>query len=213
MTTPPRFIEPQLSTLVKAPPAGEEWVHEIKYDGYRMAIHFAGPKVQLLTRTGLDWTDRYPDVAKAAAKLRLKDAYIDGELCEVRKDGTTGFPEEGSENIAFFAFDLLFHDGKDMMRLPLADRKAQLEKRLKKAGSLIRYAEHIDGEGNRVLQAACTMKVEGVISKRRNAPYVPGDRATWQKIEMLQSGRVHHCWVYAIRRQPPPYQLPFAGLL
>ena len=115
---PPRWIEPQLSKLVAKAPSGPRWVHEIKFDGYRMAARIEHGKVQLLTRTGLNWTTKYPAIAAALAKLRVKTAYIDGELCGVRPDGVTSFSimqqaaDRGSAGLVYFAFDLLELDGR-----------------------------------------------------------------------------------------------------
>ena len=130
---PPRRIQPQLSKLVEKPPTGPNWVHEIKFDGFRMAARLNRGKVQLLTRSGLDWTDKYPATAAALAKLRVKSAYLDGELCGDREDGVTSFElmqqasDAGSGGLVYFAFDLLELDGEDISRLPLLERKGMRE--------------------------------------------------------------------------------------
>jgi hypothetical protein len=128
----PRWIAPQLSKLVEKAPTGPQWVHEIKFDGFRMAARIELGKAQLLTRSGLDWTGKYPATAAAFAKLRVKTAYIDGELCGVRMDGVTSFElmqqssDAGYGGLVHFAFDLIERDGENVASLPLLRRKERL---------------------------------------------------------------------------------------
>ncbi len=190
---PPRFIEPQLSLLVKAPPAGPEWAHELKYDGYRIHARLEGGKVRLLTRTGLDWTERYEATARAVSVIDAQSAYLDGELCAVRADGTTSFAEmqaatdEGrSAHLVYFVFDLLFVDGEKLTGRPLLERKERLGSLLERAPPSVRYSDHHVGDAQRFLEAACAAKAEGIVSKRINAPYAPGNRGLWQKSKCLQ---------------------------
>src|SRR5579863_5612699 len=131
---PPPFIAPQLTALVRAPPGGEGWGHEIKLDGYRLHARIADGKVQLLTRTGLDWSGRYAAIAAALRELPVTSAYLDGEVCAFRADGTTSFSDLQaatdalrSAGLTYVAFDLLFLDGEDWRARPLAERKARLE--------------------------------------------------------------------------------------
>jgi len=184
----PSFIPPQLSQLVKAPPEGDAWAHELKYDGYRIHARLTGREARLLTRTGLDWTDRYQATAKALSGIKTRGAYLDGELCAVRPDGTTSFAElqaatdsRCTHHLVYFAFDLLFLNGRDMRAAPLLDRKGRLEALLKGAPQSIQYSGHHIGDGKRILDAACGAKAEGIISKRVDAPYVPGNRGLWRK--------------------------------
>jgi ATP-dependent DNA ligase len=127
--TLPRWVQPQLSKLVQKAPTGSLWVHEIKFDGYRMAARIDHGMVRLLTCSGLDWTEKYLATVAALAKLRVKTAYIDGELCGVRQDGVTSFElmqlssDAGYGGLVHFAFDLLELDGEDVARLPLLERK------------------------------------------------------------------------------------------
>jgi DNA ligase D-like protein (predicted ligase) len=190
---PPKFIRPQLSLLVETTPAGSDWAHEIKYDGYRIHARLDRGKALLLTRTGLDWTDRYEPTAKAISALAAQTAYVDGELCAVRSDGTTSFSEmqaatdEGrTANLVYFVFDLLFLDGEKLAGLPLLERKERLKALVEGAPRSIQYSDHHIGDGQRFLQAACGAKAEGIISKRVNAPYVPGDRGVWRKAKCYQ---------------------------
>jgi len=190
---PPKFIRPQLSLLVEAPPSGQDWAHEIKYDGYRIHARLVGGEARLLTRTGLDWTDRYAATAKAISALPAQTAYLDGELCAVRPDGTTAFSEmqaatdEGrTASLVYFVFDLLFLDGMKLAGLPLLERKERLHALVQGAPRSIKYSDHHVGDGQRFLQAACGAKAEGIISKRVDAPYIPGDRGVWRKSKCYQ---------------------------
>ena len=188
----PRFIAPQLSQLVKAPPSGADWAHELKYDGFRFHARLDRGEVRLLTRTGLDWTEKYGAIERALASITARSAYLDGELCAVRPDGTTSFPdlqaasdERRTVNLVYFAFDLLFHDGRDLMALPLRDRKERLRKLLRGAPRGVVFSDHHIGDGQRFLDAACGAKAEGIVSKRINAAYAPGNRGLWQKSKCL----------------------------
>ncbi len=130
----PQFVPPQLSQPVEKPPSGPQWVHEIKLDGFRMAARIDNGRVQLLTRTGLDWTDKYPSAIAALANVRVKTAYIDGELCGVDEAGLPNFAQtqaatdgERGVQLVYYAFDLLHLGGWDVSSLPLIERKALLE--------------------------------------------------------------------------------------
>ncbi|MGX9966287.1 DNA ligase D [Roseomonas sp. F4] len=182
----PRFVPPQLCRLVTTPPRGEGWLHELKIDGYRLQMRIQGGKVTLRTRTGLDWTDRFPDIAKAAAGL--PDALIDGEAAALDAKGQPDFPalqavlsgmRQGK--LVFFAFDLL-HDGrKDLQALPLDARKQALRKLLPAKGAVLRYLDHFPAPGDAVLASACRLEMEGIVSKRRDAPYASGRGDSWTK--------------------------------
>ncbi|HWI27243.1 MAG TPA: non-homologous end-joining DNA ligase, partial [Stellaceae bacterium] len=186
---PPPFVAPQLSQLVNAPPEGDGWAHEIKYDGYRIHARVVRGEVTLLTRTGLDWTERYQTTAKALCVIKIRGgAYLDGELCAVNPDGTTSFANlqaatdaRSTEHLIYFAFDLLFLNGKDLTGAPLLDRKSRLEALLKASPQTIQYSGHHIGDGKRILDAACGAKAEGIVSKRVDAPYAPGNRGLWRK--------------------------------
>jgi bifunctional non-homologous end joining protein LigD len=166
-------------------------VHEIKFDGFRMAARIEGGKVQLLTRSGLDWTAKYPSTAAAFAELPVKTAFIDGELCGVRADGVTSFElmqqsaDPGYGGLAHFAFDLLELDGENSAQLPLLQRKERLAQLLKGPPAGIVYSEHESGDGEAFRRAACQHRLEGVVSKRTDRPYLPGDRGAWVKSKCL----------------------------
>jgi len=189
---PPAWVKPQLALPVKEAPAGPDWLHEIKYDGYRLHARIEGGDVALLTRNGLDWTHKYPAIPAALAVLGLGDVYLDGELCALNPDGTTSFSalqaatdERGSAELVYFLFDLLFVDGLDIADRPLMERKVLLERMLAGAPGAIRYSDHVAGDGPRFRAAACQAKAEGIISKRADAPYKPGDRGLWRKAKCL----------------------------
>jgi len=184
----PAFVQPQLARLVDQPPSGAGWIHEVKFDGYRMQLRVENGKARLLTRKGLDWTDKFAATAKAAAKL--PDCIIDGEVCALDHNGAPDFAalqaalsDGKSEALIFFAFDFLFADGEDLRPLPLLERKNRLEALLKKAktDSHLRFVDHFTSSGDAVLQSACRMNLEGIISKRGDAPYTSGRGDTWTK--------------------------------
>lgn len=187
--SPPDFAAPQLATLADAPPAGAHWVHEVKYDGYRLLAACDRGMVRLFTRTGLDWTQRMAGLANAFAALDLDRALIDGEVCVVDANGRTSFAalqdalKSGQDTLSFFAFDLLRHGGKDLRPHPLRVRKRRLEAVLAGRQSPVRYSTHVEGDGARVLDAFCAEGFEGVVSKRADAPYVSGRTKTWLKVK------------------------------
>jgi bifunctional non-homologous end joining protein LigD len=166
-------------------------VHEVKFDGFRMAARIDSGPMQLLTRSGLDWTAKYPSTAAAFAKLPVQTAYIDGELCGVRADGVTSFElmQQSSDaaygGLVHFAFDLLELDGVDVARLPLLQRKERLARLLKDPPAGVVYSEHEGGDGEAFRRAACQHGLEGVVSKRIDRPYLPGDRGAWVKSKCL----------------------------
>jgi DNA ligase D-like protein (predicted ligase) len=191
-TALPGWIKPQLTKLVDEPPEGREWLHEIKFDGYRMHARLDRGAVRLLTRTGLDWTRKYSGIAAAVASLPAREAYLDGELCGVRPDGTTSFSliqnasDTGNSGaLVFFLFDLLHLDGEAIAPMPLVERKERLRRLLSDAGSPLHFSDHQIGRGRAFYDHACALKVEGIVSKRVDAPYTPGNRGLWLKVKCL----------------------------
>ncbi|MBA4761107.1 DNA ligase D [Sphingomonas sp.] len=184
----PAFRPPQLATLVDTVPAGNGWLHEMKYDGYRalVAIGKGGPRVY--TRSGLDWTDKFTGIAEAAATLPAASALIDGEVVAF-KQGKPDFStlqdalSNGSGDLAFFAFDLLEHDGEDLADLPQIDRKERLRTLLDGADPRLLFSEHVLGAGEKLFEAMCREGHEGVISKRADAPYRGKRTKSWLKIK------------------------------
>jgi DNA ligase D-like protein (predicted ligase) len=167
-------------------------LHEIKFDGYRMHGRLDSGDVRLLTRKGLDWTHKYPAIAEALKTLPASQAYLDGELCGVRPDGTTSFDmiqaasEPGNAAaLVFFLFDLLFIDGEDLTRLPLVERKPRLAELLSGKEAQLQYSDHQAGHGPAFYKLVCDRGLEGIVSKRADAPYVPGDRGLWRKTKCL----------------------------
>jgi bifunctional non-homologous end joining protein LigD len=185
----PGFVPPELAKSVDRPPPGAGWGHEIKFDGYRLQLRVEKGKATLKTRKGLDWTPKFKEIAAAAKGL--PDCIVDGEACALDAHGAPDFPalqaalsEGKTQDLVFFVFDLLFAKGEDLRQLPLRDRKARLEALLKDAGVTdprIRYVEHFETAGDAVLQSACRMSLEGIVSKRLNAPYRSGRGEDWVK--------------------------------
>ena len=189
-TSPPTWIKPQLAKLVEKAPDGPDWLHEIKFDGYRMHARLDASRAQILTRRGNDWTDKYPTIAKSIAVMPAQNAYLDGELCGLLPDGKTAFnliqnaTDTGEGSLVFFLFDLLFLDGENLMALPLVERKARLTSLLNGAPDCLRYNDHQIGHSPAFHRLACQHGVEGIVSKRINSRYEP-DRRTWLKIKCL----------------------------
>lgn len=192
----PDFVEPCLATLVEKPPSGETWLHEVKFDGYRLQARVKDGKVRLLTRSGLDWTPRFGrGLVETLAALPCDEALLDGELVALGSGGISSFSalqqalsEGKSAGMVYFAFDLLHLDGEDLRAQPLIARKERLEHLLGAAaaeGSL-RYSEHFVEPGATMLTHACRMGLEGVISKRADAPYRSGRGRDWVKSKCTQ---------------------------
>jgi bifunctional non-homologous end joining protein LigD len=189
---PPKWIKPQLTRLVAEAPTGGGWLHEIKYDGYRMHARIADGQIKLLTRTGLDWSYRYRRTIEALGSFPAKSAYLDGELCALRPDGVPAFSrlqaamdENRTDQLILFVFDLLYLNGESTAQLPLLERKQRLQELFKKEMPALRYSEHVVGDGPRFRQHACQLGLEGAISKRADQPYAPGDRGLWVKSKCL----------------------------
>jgi bifunctional non-homologous end joining protein LigD len=190
--TLPGWVAPQLATLVGAAPDGDEWVHEIKLDGYRVLARIERGRVRLLTRNRQDWTERFPAVAEAAATLPVKEALLDGEIVALDRSGVSSFQalQQGAEgkggwSLAYVAFDLLFLDGRDLRGEPLVERKKALARLLRGRRGRLRYSEHFDAPGPEVHQRACRMHLEGIVSKRKQAPYVAGRGQAWLKVKCV----------------------------
>jgi len=188
---PPKFVAPQLCILVEAVPEGDALLHEIKFDGYRAVSAIAGRKVVICTRKGLDWTDKFPSLASALADLPCRSALIDGEIAVADEGGATDFGAlqsaigKGGKGASYYIFDLLSLDGKDLSGKPLLERKGRLEgllADLPKNGPLF-YSDHVIGGGSAVFDEACDLRLEGVVSKRVDAPYRSGRSHDWVKVK------------------------------
>jgi bifunctional non-homologous end joining protein LigD len=186
----PDFQSPQLATLVDHVPGGGQWLHEVKYDGYRALVGYGGGKAKAWTRNGLDWSDRFAPVVAAAAKLPGA-GLIDGEVVALDSEGRPSFQalqaslKEGSGDYAYFAFDLLTVDGEDLTALPQIERKERLRALLDGAPDPIRYSEHVVGNGEKLFESLCQQGLEGVVSKRADAPYRGRRAQTWVKVKCL----------------------------
>ena len=185
----PDFLPPTLATLANAPPAGERWLHEIKFDGYRLQARIEAGRVKLLTRSGLDWTKKFGKaVPEALRDLPVGTAILDGELVVETGTGASDFSALQADlsagrddRFTFYLFDLLYLDGYDLTRLPLEQRKSLLEKLVPGAEGPLRHSGHFDENGALVLRHACRLSLEGVVSKLRDAPYRAGRSKSWIK--------------------------------
>jgi bifunctional non-homologous end joining protein LigD len=186
----PDFIAPQLCQSVERPPSGAGWAHEIKFDGYRVQLRIDDGKVSLKTRKGLDWTKKFGAIAEEAKSL--PDAIIDGEIVALDDHGAPDFAalqaalsEEDTGDLVFYAFDLLFDGAADQRDKPLSDRKKRLEElltdRTAGEGARLRFVEHFETGGDAVLKSACRLALEGIVSKRLDAPYRSGRGDSWTK--------------------------------
>lgn len=189
----PEFVEPQLALLVKSPPKGDGWIHEIKHDGYRLLARLEEGDVRLITRRGNDWSGSFPTLSAELSHLPAKSALVDGEAVILREDGTSSFQElqntvgtSKEEKVVYFAFDLLYLNGSDLTGLPLARRKELLELVISQGGSgRVRYSDHIEGKGEIFFENACRLGVEGIVSKCADAPYLPGRGGFWVKVKCI----------------------------
>ena len=203
----PRTVVPELATLVSAPPAGGQWLHEIKFDGYRLVCEVRRGKARLLTRHGKDWSDRFAPVAAAAAALPVDSAILDGEVTVLLPDGKTSFQAlqeslgdgggnegtgrpDGAEMV-YFVFDLLYLDGHDLRPAPLLERKQALRGLLDAAGietggGPLRWSDHVAGQGEDFYRHACRFGLEGIVSKRADLAYHSGRSRDWLKVKCLQ---------------------------
>jgi bifunctional non-homologous end joining protein LigD len=189
-STIPEFIAPQLCATFARPPAGKNWIHEIKFDGYQVQMRVEGAAPSLRTRKGLDWTAAFGVITKEAAGL--PNAIVDGGIVALDKNGAPDFAalqaalsEQKTDDLVYFAFDLLFDGNEDLRARPLSERKKRLEQLLgaAKLGDrpLIRYVEHFESGGEAVLRSACRLSLEGIISKKVDARYESGRTETWAK--------------------------------
>ena len=182
------FVAPELATLVEEPPAGSDWIHEAKFDGYRIEAELSAGGPRLYTRSGADWTSVYPTLAAELRRLKIQDALLDGEVVWLEKDGATDFQKlQNSRNtgdhsaIAYFVFDLLRLNGNDLRRLPLAERKEKLAKLLRRARKPIYLTEHFAGDASKLLKITCKKGLEGIVSKRLDSRYLSGRTNDWTK--------------------------------
>ena len=189
--TPPSprsgFIEPCLPSSAERPPAGPDWIHEIKHDGYRLMARRDPTGIRLLTRNGHDWAPRYPLIVEAVDRLKVRSCLIDGEAVACDKNGLAVFErlrrKPTGKHVFLYAFDLLELDGEDLRREPLETRKATLASIVAKAQPGIRFNEHIEGDGPTVFAHACKLGLEGIVSKRKDSVYRSGRSPDWLKMK------------------------------
>ncbi|MBB4638656.1 DNA ligase D [Longimicrobium terrae] len=189
----PAEFTPALATLVDDVPAGDDWIHEIKYDGYRLVAHVRGGKARLITRNGNDWTSKFPEMATALSALPVRDAVLDGELVVLSPDGRTSFQalqnvlnSGRTSELVFYAFDLMHRDGMNLRGASLLSRKEALRELLAgDSAGPVRYSDHIVGNGAVFYQQACGMGLEGIISKRADSPYATRRTRDWLKVKCL----------------------------
>lgn len=191
----PDALRLQLATLVKSPPEGDQWLHEIKFDGYRIVCRIDRGQARLITRGDQDWTNRMPTIAATAAKLPVERAIIDGEVVALEPNGVSSFQklqnafrDQRAKELVYYAFDLLYLDGHDLRGARLEERKAILANLLdhNTSAGQIRYTEHLEGHGQKFFSEACRMALEGIISKRRDRPYVAGRGYDWVKSKCVR---------------------------
>jgi bifunctional non-homologous end joining protein LigD len=186
MTRMPDFVEPALCRIVEVPQGGGDWIHEVKFDGYRMQLRVEKHRAVLRTRKKLDWSARFPEIT--ADSRALRDCLLDGEIVALNKDGVSDFgalqaalSDGKTGNLVFFIFDVLFLEGRDLRGEPLSARKQILEKLLARKAGRLRFVDFFRSHGDAMLNAACKMNLEGVISKRFAAPYRSGRNNDWTK--------------------------------
>lgn len=198
--------QPQLARLVKSAPTGEEWLHEMEYDGYRIGCHITDGKVRLIGSDKKDWTTSFPEIATAAAELGVRSALMDGQVAVLLPDGRTslealqGASSGGSrKRLVYFVFDLLHVSGETLIPRPLVVRKEELLRLVgRRAGGRIRFSEHVRGRGRETFDEACRLGVGGIISKRADAPYIPGRSEFWVQTKCAPSAKV------PVRKAQPP---------
>lgn len=200
-----KFIKPQEPVLVETPPISDDWLHEIKYDGFRTQLILDWAGARALTRTGIDWSKRYWPVVAAAEKLKAKSYILDGEMIAPEADGRPNFHAMHSrmtwnaELLAFVAFDIMHLDGKELRPLPAIERKAILWDLVKPADGIIQYSQHLQGSGDDFYQAVEKMGLEGMVSKRQGSPYRGAKNDSWLKIKCWEIGNFD---LLGIKREP-----------
>jgi bifunctional non-homologous end joining protein LigD len=187
------WLQPELATLVDKAPPGDDWIHEIKYDGYRMLCHVKFGRATVYSRNRKDWTNGLPLLAAAVARLPVDEAWIDGEVIAPDAQGRSSFQAlqnafagEGAERLVYYAFDLPWVDGYDLQHVPLVERKRLLRERVPTSAGMIRYSDHVEGEGETFFGEACGLGLEGIISKRRDSAYSGRRGRDWVKVKCQQ---------------------------
>ena len=194
-TAMPEFVSPQLATLMKEAPTGDEWLHELKFDGYRLLCHVQRGHVRLWTRNQKDWTDKFPGVVKALKALRVQSAILDAEIVAMDSSGRSSFQmlqqaihKTAGQGLVLEVFDVIYLEGFSLTRTPLIERKRALEELIATVAGdrVLRYSDHVEGNGAKFLKQACDFGIEGIVSKLANSPYESTRSHNWQKIKCLK---------------------------
>jgi bifunctional non-homologous end joining protein LigD len=214
-TRMPKFVVPELATLVRTPPPGDDWWHEIKFDGYRAIAALAGGRVRIYTRSGQNWTDTFVAIAKALPALDVGSALFDGEIVALDEKGRSSFARlqqglrAGRIPLTYYIFDLIELNGKDLRKKPLAERKEILRDLLQSAPDGIRYSDHVVGHGAELLVKACDIGLEGIVSKRADSTYLSRRTKSWLKAKCSGNDE----FVIGGFRRSEKTGRPFASLL
>jgi bifunctional non-homologous end joining protein LigD len=182
-----RYIDPLDPTSVEHPPTGDDWIHEIKFDGYRAQAHKGDGRVTVFSRRGYNWTDRFGLIGELTGRLPAESVILDGEVVFIGHNGKPDFAGlrsalgRKSDRLHLYAFDLLFLDGKDWRGKPLLDRKRRLEALLQGAPPQLQYVEHMQGDSRLIVKHACKLGLEGIVSKQVDSPYNSGRQESWRK--------------------------------
>ena len=191
----PDFVSPQLATLVKEAPAGDEWLHELKFDGYRLLCRVHRGQVRLMTRNQKDWTDKFPGLVKALQSLRVQSAFLDAEVVALDSSGRSSFQmlqqaihKSAGGGLVLEIFDVIYLEGFSLVGTPLVERKRVLEQLLAPAAEagVLRYSDHVEGNGPKFLQQACDFGIEGIVSKLANSRYESKRSHSWLKVKCLK---------------------------
>ena len=193
----PEFLPPQLATLVSEPPAGDEWLHELKFDGYRMLCHLSRGKARFLSRNGKDWTEKFPNLLEALKMFPAATAILDGEIVILDREGRSSFQKlqqamkSSSSPFIFEIFDLVYLDGFNITRTPLRERKALLQEllasdKLKGTRRQLRYSDHVEGNGPQFFKQACEHGIEGIVSKLADSAYESTRNRNWLKTKCIK---------------------------
>lgn len=190
----PEFVSPQLATLEDKPPAGDEWLHELKFDGYRMLCHLNPGGVRFWSRNKKDWTHKFPHLGKAIKEFPASTAILDGEVVAVDSKGRASFQKlqqamkTGDAGFIFHVFDLIYLDGFNLTRMPLRMRKSLLETLFESvpAKSPLRYSDHVEGDGAKFFKQACNYGIEGIVSKLADSAYESTRTRTWVKVKCVK---------------------------
>ena len=190
----PEFVSPQLATLMTEAPTGDEWLHELKFDGYRLLCHVNRGRVRLYTRHQKDWTDKFPNVVKALKTLKVQSAILDAEVVALDSSGRSSFQmlqqaihKTGGRGLVLEVFDVIYLEGFILTKTPLVERKRVLEELMATTTDrVLRYSDHVEGNGPKFLKQACVMGIEGIVSKLADSTYDSTRTRSWQKIKCLK---------------------------